>query len=176
MTLQNLLAFTGTSAIQIAEWFAASVAIVIVVTLMYAYVLNRSPPPEGLTVEKVERSKSLELGGLSSRESLEQARHALDGNEYAVAVKLAVHSATEDLSSMLASAGADVIDMNVSDLGYLIETRARAPLQISQPSYQLNALRLKAVQGQPITKQEAEWAVSTSVWIQQLVNSGQVIF
>ena len=45
--------------VDLAEWFVASVALLLVVTLIYIFVLNKSPPPEGITQSRTESSSVL---------------------------------------------------------------------------------------------------------------------
>ncbi|MHB8568413.1 MAG: hypothetical protein ACYC7D_15600 [Nitrososphaerales archaeon] len=173
--LINQALFSGTGALEIGEWFLLSVALVVVVTLLYTYVLNKSPPPQGLTVEKLE-VKSHAVQTREAGELLESSRQALIQSDYARVVDLAVRSATVSLANVMRSVGGDPSDMNISDLGYLIQTKAKTSPQISQPAYQLNTLRLKAVQGQPVTKEEAEWAASIASWLLQAVETRLIVF
>lgn len=171
-----MLAASGFNTTAVAEWFVASVAIVFVVTLMYKYVLSGSPPPEGATVEKVEEMKHAPVSILDANRSIEQASQAIAGQDYITAINLAVHATTETLRNLLISVGGDPSDMNASDLSYLIETRAKTGPKIAPSCYQLNSLRLKALQGQPLTKEEAEWAVSTAQWLKGIVDSKTISF
>ena len=43
----------GNDPLALVEWFVASFALIIAVTLVYIFVLNKSPPPEGLTEAKL---------------------------------------------------------------------------------------------------------------------------
>lgn len=172
----QIFALSGFDTILVAEWFVASVAIVFVVTLMYRYVLSSSPPPAGPTVEKVEEMKYAPLSVLDANRSIEQAGQAIAGQDYRTAVNLAVHAASEILRSLLVSVGGDPSDMNVSDLTYLVEIRAKTGPKIAPSCYQLNSLRLKALQGQPLTKEEAEWCVSTSLWLKGVFDSKAISF
>jgi hypothetical protein len=58
--------------------------------------------------------------------------------------------------------------MNISDMAYIIQTRSPGTADITQPIYQLNLLHLKAVKGESITLQEAEWSMNTAAWASQL--------
>jgi len=69
-----------------------------------------------------------------------------------------------------------VENMNVSDMAYLVQTRATRAPDITQPSYQLNMLHLKAAQSQQVTSQEAEWALNSASWLSQLVATQQIEF
>lgn len=153
------------------EWFVASVAILVVVTLLYVLVLNRSPPPEGLTVAKEEAlAESRDVNSV-----LSSAESALTGGDTKKAVELSVNAARLSLERVLAKTGIPLTGMNVGDLAYLVQTKATNSPDISQHSYQLNLLHLKAAQSQQISFQEAQWAISTASWISQLVANRQIV-
>jgi hypothetical protein len=157
----------GTNPAALAEWFVASSALVIVVTLVYVFVLNRSPPPEGLTETKVEmEANSVEVSDPGP--ILSEANQTLAAGDIAKAVELAVKAARLTLSEVLRSSGIDTSNMNVSDMAYILQTRSAGSPDITQPLYQLNLLHLKVAQSQQITRQEAEWAINTSAWLAQL--------
>jgi hypothetical protein len=171
----QILAVGGIDTTMVAVWFVASVAIVFVVTLMYKYVL-RVPPPAGPTAEKVEQLKYAPVNDFDTNQSIERAVQAIAGQDYATAANLAVHASTEVLRELLISIGGDPSDMNISDLSYLLETRAKTGPKIAPSCYQLNSLRLKALQGQPLSKEEAEWTVSTAQWLKGIVDSKAITF
>jgi hypothetical protein len=56
-----------------------------------------------------------------------------------------------------------------------VQTKASASPDITQHCYQLNLLHLKAAQGQQISVQEAQWAVSTASWLSNLEKNGQIV-
>ena len=171
------IAFTGTDQAALAEWFVASVVLVVIVTFLYVYVLNRSPPPEGVTVAKLEQKQDQQVSETSNGSTiLSQTHSSMLGGDYSIAVDLACRSATITLSSVLRATSGSPEGMNVSDLAYLIQSKATSCPAISESCYQLNLLRLKAAQGQRITQQEAEWAVSVASWLIQLVDDHQIEF
>ncbi|HZW55594.1 MAG TPA: hypothetical protein VFF30_04835 [Nitrososphaerales archaeon] len=175
--------FTGNDPVALAVWFLASIGLVIVVTFIYVFVLNKSPPPEGETVARQEKMQQ-ELVAVSSAPStssslssiLSQIHSAMLASEYPKAVELCVYFSSSILGSLLRSNGGDPTNMSISDLAFLIQSKAKISPQISEPMYQLNLIRLKAAQGQPITKEEAEWAVSVANWVGQLVQTKQISF
>jgi len=154
------LAFTGTNQSELVEWFVASVGLIVIVTLIYVFVLDRSPPPEGITEAKLEQQLSETADGSAM---LLQTHTAILGGDYALAVDLACRSATVTLGNVLGMTGGNS-GMNAADLAYLVQTKAKSCPPISESCYQLNLLHLKVAQGQKITQQEAEWAVSVANW------------
>jgi hypothetical protein len=172
----SFLAFTGTDPVAFAEWFLAAVGLVIVVTFIYVFVLNKSPPPAGVTVEKLEHQSDSQTTSGDASVILSQTHSAMLTYNFVRATELAALSATLTLGNLFRANGGDPSGMNVSDLAYLIQTKAKNAPQISQPLYQLNMLRLKAAQGQPITQAEAEWAISMANWVIQIVDSHQISF
>ena len=160
----------GNNIIDLVEWFIASAAIIVVVSLVYVFILNKSPPPEGLTEAKLEQAYSTPV----PRANLVSAQDALGRGDNARAVQIAVGVVSESLASLLTRARVDTSDMNVSDMAYLVQSKGGGTTDITQPIYQLNMLHLKAVQLQPISQQEADWAINTANWISQLISSQQI--
>ncbi|MHB2037554.1 MAG: hypothetical protein ACYCPW_12565 [Nitrososphaerales archaeon] len=167
----NYLQF-GNNVVDLVEWFVASVAILLVVTLIYVFVLNKSPRPEGMTQARLESSAML-----STPESIIFAsQDALKSGDNIKAVELSVKAVGVTLATLLSATGVDLGNMNTSDMAYLVQTRATRSPDITQPIYQLNLLHLKAAQSQQITIQEAEWAINTANWLSQLVTAQHISF
>ena len=101
----------------------ATVALLVIVTLIYVYVLDRSPPPEGITEAKLEQQISVTA---DSSTILLQTHSAILGGDYALAVDLACRSAMATLSKVLGMAGGNPEGMNASDLAYLVQTKAKS--------------------------------------------------
>ncbi len=161
----------GNNLVNLVEWFIASIAFIVVVTLIYVFVLNKSPPPEGFTQAKLEISSvSTDQGS-----NISAARDALKNADYRKAVELSVKAVRGSLAMLLSGSGVNLSSLNVSDMAFLVQSKAKSP-DITQPIYQLNMLNLKAAQSQSITIQEAEWAVNTSDWLAQLVSTQQIRF
>jgi hypothetical protein len=152
------------------EWFVASIALLLVVTLIYVFILNKSPPPEGMTQSRLERSSIVS----DSAATISSAHDALRNADNRKAVELAVGAVSGLLSTLLRSTGVDLSNMNVGDMAYLVQSKAVGSSDITQPIYQLNLLHLKCAQSQPISQQEAEWAVNTASWLSQLVTANQI--
>lgn len=165
----------GNDPAALAEWFVASIALVIAVTLVYMFVLNRSPPPEGLTEAKVEIMQRNQIAS-DPGTFLSEAQSALKTGDAGKTVELSVRSASIVLSSVIERLGINPTNMNISDMAYLIQTKATTAPDITQTLYQLNLLRLRVSQAQSITLQEAEWAVNVAAWLMQLVSSQQISF
>ena len=152
------------------EWLVASAALVVVVTLVYFYVLDRSPAPEKITQAKLEAyQKTLEVPSLIA--SIEDS---MGSGDFRTSVDLATRAAALTLANLLAKTGENLAIMNISDLAYLVQSRSPQSPHITQHMYNLNLLRLKAAQSQQITREEAEWALSTVRWLLQLSETGQI--
>jgi hypothetical protein len=153
----------GNGYVDLTEWFIASVALVVVVTLLYVFVLNKSPPPEGLTEAKLEmqgqQDQSVDVSSI-----LSEATSALANSNLKKAVELSVKATSQILSRILTKRGADPSNMNCSDMAYIIQTKSPGSPDLTQPAYQLNLLHLKVERGEPITQQEADWSISTARW------------
>ncbi len=163
--------------VALTEWFLFSVAIVVIVTLVYVYVLNRTPVPQGLTVAKIEQAQADSQQKLDPHTSLQQASQTLQSGDLKGAVESSVRAVSIALSNLLVSSGTpDLSAMSISDMAYLVQTKAKSAPQIAQPVYQLNTLRLKAVQNQPVDQQEAAWAVSLANWLVNQTETEQVKF
>jgi hypothetical protein len=162
----------GNNLIDLFEWFVASVAVLLAVTLIYVFVLNKSPPPEGLTQAKLESYAMMS----DPTPIISSAQDALKNSDYTKAVDLAVKAVHTSLVPLLKGTKEHISDMNVSDLAYLVQSKAAKSPDITQPIYQLNLLHLKAAQSQVISIQEAEWAVNTAGWLAQLVVANQIVF
>jgi hypothetical protein len=165
--LQNIFLQTGNDPIALVEWFVASVAIVIVVTLLYVFVLGKSPPPEGLTEAKLEMQTE-QNSMIDNSSLLTDARTALTDGDLKKTVELSVRTTSVVLSRLLRVQGVDPSNMNVSDMAYIFQTKSPGRADITQPIYQLNLLHLKAAKGEPISAQEAEWSINTAVWVSEL--------
>jgi hypothetical protein len=168
-----LLDISSPDALDLIEWFAASAALIIFVTLVYVYVLNKSPPPEGLTEAKLEM-QGRELESVDAAPILNDARAAIDGSDYKRAVELSVRATGLVLSRILRNKGADPTDMNISDMAYIIQTKSPGTPDMTQPAYQLNLLHLKAERGEAVTREEADWSLSTANWFTQLESSSHI--
>ncbi|HXQ91535.1 MAG TPA: hypothetical protein VN739_00915 [Nitrososphaerales archaeon] len=157
----------GNDPVALVEWFVASVAIVFVVTLLYVFVLGKSPPPEGLTEAKLEMQ--IDQESMTDNSSvLAEAHTALSGGDLKKAIELSVRASSLVLSRLLRAQGIDPSNMNVSDMAYIFQTKSPGRADITQPIYQLNLLHLKAAKGEPINAQEAEWSINTAVWVSEL--------
>ena len=163
----------GNDPLALVEWFVASLALIIAVTLVYVYVLSRSPPPEGLTEAKLEQMTNVSSGGDASI-SLAEAGTALNAGDRNRAVELAVKATAATLSGILRTKNMAHPDMNISDMAYLVQSKSPGSIDITQPIYQLNLLHLKVAQSEPVSPQEAEWAVHTANLISQLAMNSQI--
>ena len=183
MSINLQAMFTGNDPVALAIWFLASIGLVIVVTFIYIFVLNKSPPPEGETILREERRREelFSAGEAPSTSTslspiLSQIHSAMLASEYSRVVELCVHFSSSVMGSLLRANGGDPTNMSVSDLAYLIQSRAKSSPQISEPMYQLNDLRLRAARGNPVTREEAEWAISVASWLGQAVEAKQISF
>jgi len=167
LTLLSIYLLTGNDPLALAEWFIASVAIIIAVTLVYVYVLQKSPPPDGLTEAKLE-SQTEQNSLLDNSSTLSDAQNELSRGDLRKTVELSVRAASMVLSRILRLQGVDPSNMNVSDMAYIIQTRSLGSADITQPIYQLNLLHLKAAKGEAVTTQEAEWSINTAAWLSQI--------
>jgi hypothetical protein len=163
--------------IALLEWFAASVVLVIVVTLLYVYVLSRSPPPEGSIVSKMVQSSQSPQTPLDPVVLLLKADTALKSNNLAEAVESSAEAVSSCLSEVIQRNSGQVSPgMGISDLAYLIQTKAKSSPQIAEPVYELNSLRLKVARNEAVDFQLASWAVSFANWLYQVVQEGQIKF
>lgn len=160
----------GTSISSLLYWFVASVALVIAVTLVYVFILGKSPPPETTTQTKVEQNQRLE----ETSSVLTSANAALNSADYKRTIELSAKVVAISLSGLLVKTGLNLANMNISDMAYLVQTKAPQSQDITQHVYNLNLLHLRAAQGQQITSHEAEWAVSTASWLVRITQTGQV--
>ncbi|HYB04419.1 MAG TPA: hypothetical protein VED17_08150 [Nitrososphaerales archaeon] len=171
--LQVTVLQTGTAPLDLIEWFLASVALVVVVTLVYVFVLNKSPPPEGLTEAKLEAqnqtNESIDVSPI-----LMEAQTAVSNSNFKKAIELSVEAVGLILSRNLMSKGGNPANMNVSDLAYVIQTKSPGSPDITQPAYQLNLLHLKVERGESVTQPEADWSISTANWFSGLVVNSQI--
>jgi hypothetical protein len=163
----------GNDPLALVEWFVASFALIIAVTLVYIFVLNKSPPPEGLTEAKLEQMTSVSEGGDASQ-IIAEAGSALNAGDRNRAVELAVKATGFTLSNILRSKRIKHPDMNISDLAYLVQSKSPGSIDITQPVYQLNLLHLRIAQSEVVSPQEAEWAVHTASWLSQLAMNSQI--
>ncbi len=158
------------------EWFVASVGLLIAVTLIYVLILNKSPPPEGLTVAKIEKAeheaaRSSDVGPL-----LNQAQQDLQLMNFVGAVEISAQAVSTALHELLRASGSEQKDMGISDMAYLVESKAKNSPQFSSWIYQLNTLRLRALQGHTVSQQEAAWAVSIASWLINNIANEQIKF
>ncbi len=164
---------TGTSPAYLVEWFLASIALVAVVTLIYIFVLNKSPPPEGLTEAKLEsQNQANETVDVSPL--LMEAQKAVSQSDFKKSVELSVQAVSTNLSRILVSKGGNPANMNVSDMAYVIQSKSPGSPDITQPAYQLNLLHLKVERGEAVSQTEAEWSISTANWFSGLVVNSQI--
>lgn len=173
----NLVLQFGTTPAYLAEWFVATLGIVIAVTLIYVFVLNRSPPPEGVTVSKLEAAQSKEREAHTSFDPstfLSTGQNALARGDYAGAILSSVNGACSLLTNALRSLNVDPSNMNVSDMAYVIQSKHVLQSDITQPIYQLSLLRLKVAESHPVTQQEAEWALNTFSWLVQILGGSSI--
>ncbi len=173
MLLLNYYLQVENGGVDLIEWFVASVALVVVVTLVYVFVLNKSPPPEGLTEAKLE-TQNQQIQTIDAAPMLSEARMALTNSDLKKAIELSIKASGVVLSHILTLKGADPSDMNISDMAFIIQTKSPGTTDITQPAYQLNLLHLKVERGEPVTYQEADWAISTANWFSQLVSNSQL--
>jgi hypothetical protein len=152
------------------EWFVFSAVLIAAVTLIYVYVLSKSAPPEKLTEMKLETIHST----ADASNLLASAEAALRSGDFRTSIDNAVKASALTLINLLDNAEANHANMNVSDLAYLVQARHSQLPDMIQHVYNLNLLRLKAVQGQPLTTQEVEWALSTVNWLIQLAEKGRI--
>lgn len=163
----------STNALDLVEWFVASAALIIVVTLVYVFILNKSPPPEGLTEAKLE-AQGRQLETIDATPLLNEAKAASDRSDYKRTVELSIRATSLVLARVLRNKGADPADMNISDMAYVIQTKSPGATDMTQPAYQLNLLHLKAERGEIVSREEAEWSISTATWFVQLESRPQV--
>lgn len=163
----------GVGLLDLVEWFIASAALVVVVSLVYVFILGRSPPPEGLTEAKLE-SQGKQLQSHDVSPLLSDARSALARSDFKKTVELSVRAASVSLSGVVTAKGSDPSDMNISDMAYIVQTKSPGATDMTQPAYQMNLLHLKAERGEAINQQEAEWSINTATWFSQLVTSSQI--
>jgi hypothetical protein len=174
--------------IALLEWFAASVAIVVVVTLIYVFVLNRSQPPEGTVVSKTENQPLPQATNpvVEPSELLTKANTALKENRLGEAVEISAGVVSvcltlfiqriETVESQESRRQLTAMGLGMSDLAYLIQKRAKSSPQFAEMVYQLNMLRLRALQNQMHDQQQANWAVSFATWFDQIVRTDQIKF
>jgi hypothetical protein len=163
--------------VALGEWFVASVALVVVVTLVYIFVLNRRAPPAEVTSATAQQVTQPQVASAPAdpSTSLTMAQQALQSGDNVRAVEYSVQTVESLLEGVARGSGAEPKYMNITDLAYLIQARSPSSSPQFAPSvYQLNSLRLKALQGQVVTQQEASWAVQLAAWVGQLTSSGRV--
>ncbi len=164
--------------VALAEWFVASIVLVVVVTLLYVYVLSKSPPPEGVTVAKLEQIQaSDQVSASDPLPIVAKAEATLRDGKLDEAIASSAEAATLIFRNLLeASYGKVSSTMGLSDLAYLVQTRAKSPPQFADSAYNLNNLRLRALQKQPLDLQQASWAVNFTKWLLDLAQTGQIKF
>lgn len=161
---------SGNNALDLAEWFLMSVGLVVAVTLVYVFILNKSPPPPTITVAKVEEAATQSESLADVQVAFQKTDQALQAHDY----KSVIEDSAEAVSIVLRRAarsmlGRDLEGAGIADLAYIIQSKSKTPINIAEPTYQLNNLRLRAIQGQPIQEQEASWAASLSKWLMQML-------
>ena len=166
-----LLASTGAAFLSM--WFLASVGLVLAVTAVYVFVLNKSPPPEVETVAKIDSASEIALSS-GPDTMLNEAQTALNNGDVVSAVEISVRVVSLVLGNILKVSDKIPESMNISDMAYLVQTKTMSSTDISQPIYQLNLLRLKVLQGGQASAQEADWAVRTASWLVQLAGSNKI--
>jgi hypothetical protein len=163
----------GNDPVALAEWFIASLVLVIVVTLIYVLVLNKSPPPEGITLAKTEQQAAIASAAIDPHPVLYEADQDLKSNNLNGAIDASVRTIFLAFRNVLGGqAGTE--GMGISDSAYIIQTKGKNANQIAQPVYQLNNLRLQSLQGQPVTLEQASWAVNLARWVVDAIDSGQI--
>ncbi len=125
---------TGIDALDLIEWFVASAALVIVVTLIYIFVLGRAPPPEGLTEAKSEMQNQ-KIESVDVTAIISEARMALANSDLKKTVELSVKATISTLSRILTMKGVDPSHMNISDMAYIIQSKSPGMPDITQPAY-----------------------------------------
>jgi hypothetical protein len=152
------------------EWFAATVVIVILVTLLYHYVLGRSPPPEGGKVIRTENSNETFQVSTNGFALIQRADSALKSNDLSEAIEYSAEAVSTCLADLVKrKMGQAYPGMGASDLAYLVQAKAKSAPQLAEAVNQINNLRLKVAQNQPIDFQQASWAVSFAIWLNQIV-------
>jgi hypothetical protein len=159
------------------EWLIASIGLVVVVTLVYIYVLNKSPPPEGATVSKIEQSNLVMQASHDPNPVLSEAETSRKSNNLNAAVENSAEAVRICLSGELRRiTGRSSEGMGISDIAYLLQSKEKSGPQFAEPVYQLSNLRLKVVQTQTISDDEASWAVSFAAWLVNAFQTDQVKF
>lgn len=160
----------GTTDTSLVVWFVVSAVLITLVTLIYVYVLSKSPPPEKFTQIKLEaRQTSVEVPNL-----LVSSENALRSSDFRSSIDYSIKAVALTLATLLEMTGANLANMNVSDLAYLVQSKFQQLPDITQHIYNLNLLHLKAAQGHLLTAQEAEWALNISNWLVQLAQAGKI--
>ena len=168
--MENKLNFSSTTlqfsndTVSLIEWFLLAVALLVVVTLIYVFVLSKSPPPEGITVAKLEQSEDENMKLTDPQPLLDQAQQNLQSNNLTGAVESSVQAVGLVLQQMLQIPTTEKNNLSISDMAYLAESKMKNAPQFFSSTYQLNTLRLRSLQGQPLSQQEAGWAVSFASW------------
>lgn len=159
------------------EWLIASIVLVVVVTLVYVYVLNRSPPPEGRTVAKQEEADLAARASLDPNPVLTLAGNDLRTNDLKAAIENSAAAILLCLSGEMGKVvGQPSRGMGMSDIAYILQSRARSGPQFAEPVYQLSNLRLRVAQNQVVSQDEASWAVSFASWLVNAFQNDQVKF
>ena len=158
------------NSLNLSEWFVASAALVMLVTLVYFYILGKSPAPEKMTQAKLEGYQ----GTLETPNLIVSIEDAIKSGDFKTSIELSTRAAALMLANLLVKSGANLAIMNISDLAYLVQSRSPQSPDITQHLYNLNLLHLKAAQSEMVSKDEAEWALSTLRWLQQLSETGQI--
>jgi hypothetical protein len=161
---------SGNNALDLVEWFLASVGLVVAVTLVYVFILSKSTAPPTMTVAKVEEAAGPGENLAGVQVAIQKTGQALQAHDF----RGVVEESAEAVSIVLRRAaqvilGRDLEGAGIADLAYIIQSKSKTPINIAEPTYQLNNLRLRAIQDQPIQEQEATWAASFSKWLVELL-------
>lgn len=157
------------------EWFGFSVGLVVVVTLIYLFVLRKSPPPEGVTMAKLGQPNNVVLSQASAYDMLTQAESYLAANNLKGAVECSAMAVASALKSLLApQLGAETESLGIADAAFIVQSKGSTTADIVQPIYQLNNLRLQTVRGQTVSQAEAAWAVNFAKWLFQAIRSNVI--
>jgi hypothetical protein len=156
------------------EWFLATVGIIVVVALVYVFVLQKSPPPSGVTMAKLEQQSPQVQGGTTARAAVSEAESFLTASNFAGAVESSARAISLAFSGLLASLGQGADGLGIADAAYLVQSKSSGGPDIVQPIYQLNNLRLQALRGQSVNPEEAAWAVNFAKWLIQAIESNQI--
>lgn len=170
MNFGNTIFQVGRSIASLSIWFVITGIIIAAITIIYVYILSKSPPPEKLTEMKLETFH----GTIDVPSFLTRAEDALRSGDFRTSIEIAIKASALSLIKLLDDHRTNLANMNISDIAYLVQSKYPQLPDLTQHIYNMNLLRLKAVQGQLLTMQEVEWALSTVNWLIQLAEKGQI--